>query len=70
MTTLIEAGVEYAAFDWLADLGWRVAHRPDIAPDTPNAERTDYGQVVLERRLRDALLPRQVAEEVTTALWR
>ena len=29
--------------------------RADIAPDTPNAERDDYGQVVLERRLRDAL---------------
>ena len=26
-----------------------------IAPDTPGAERTDYGEVVLERRLRDAL---------------
>ena len=32
-----------------------MAHGPDIAPDTPNAERTDYGQVVLERRLRDAV---------------
>ena len=29
---------------------------PDIAPDTPNAERDDYGQVMLERRLRDALV--------------
>ena len=28
---------------------------PTSPPDTPNAERTDYGQVVLERRLRDAL---------------
>ena len=26
-----------------------------IAPDTANAERADYGKVVLERRLRDAL---------------
>ena len=32
-----------------------MAHGPDIAPDTPNAERGDYSQVVLERRLRDAL---------------
>ena len=24
-------------------------------PDTPGAERADYGEVVLERRLRDAL---------------
>ena len=41
--------------DWLAGLGWQLAHGPDIAPDTPDAERIDYGQVVLERRLRDAL---------------
>ena len=33
----------------------RVAHGPDIAPGTPHAERGDYGQIVLERRLRDAL---------------
>ena len=32
-----------------------MAHGPDIAPDTPSAERNDYGQVVLERRLCDAL---------------
>ena len=55
MTTITEADVEQAALDWLAGLGWAVAHGPDIAPDTPNAERDDYGQVVLERRLRDAM---------------
>ena len=43
MTTLTEADVESAALDWLSDLGWAVAHGPDIAPDTPNAERDDYG---------------------------
>ena len=55
MTTLTEADVEAAALEWLAALGWRVARGPDIAPDTPGAERDDYGQVVLSRRLRDAL---------------
>ena len=55
MTTITEAEVETAALDWLRALGWQVAHGPDIAPDTPHAERDDYGQVVLERRLRDAL---------------
>ena len=55
MTTITEADVEEAALAWLADLGWRVEHGPDIAPDTPNAERDEYDQVVLERRLRDAL---------------
>ena len=55
MTTITEADVEEAALAWLADLGWGVAHWPDIAPDTLNAERDDYAQVVLERRLRDSL---------------
>ena len=55
MTTLTEADVEVAAFDWLAGLGWQVAYGPDIAADTPNAERGDYGQAVLGRRLRDTL---------------
>ncbi len=55
MTTLTEADVEQASLEWLPDLGWHVEHGPDIAPDTPNAERDNYGQVVLERRLRDSL---------------
>ncbi len=55
MTTLTEADVEQAALDWLAGLGWQVAHGRDIAPDTSGAERADYGQAVLARRLRDAL---------------
>ena len=55
MTTITEADVEQAALDWLSGLGWQVAHGPDIALDTSIAERDDYSQVVLERRLRDAL---------------
>ena len=43
MTTLTEADVESAALAWLSDLGWQVAHGPDIAPDTPNAECSYYG---------------------------
>ena len=55
MTTLTESDVEAAALEWLAALGWQVAHGPDVSPDTPGAERDNYGQVALERRLRDAL---------------
>ena len=55
MTTLTESTVEAAALEWLETVGWQVAHGPDIAPDTPGAERADYGQVVLEGRLRQAL---------------
>ena len=56
MTTFTEAAVETAALSWLSNLGWQVAYGPEIAPDTPGAERTDFTQVVLEERLREALL--------------
>ena len=55
MTTFTESDVEQAALDWFSGLGWLVAHGPDIAPDTSKAERADYGEVILERRLRGAL---------------
>ena len=54
-TSFTESDVEQAALAWLEGLGWNVAHGPDLAPDTLDAERLDYGQVVLEQRLRDAL---------------
>jgi type I restriction enzyme R subunit len=50
-----ESVVEAAAVAWLEAIGWRIAHGPDIAPGTLAAERRDYGEAVLERRLRDAL---------------
>ena len=50
-----ESVVERAALAWLESSGWAVCHGPDIAPDALTAERTDYGETVLERRLRDAL---------------
>ena len=55
MTLMDEAGVEKAALAWLEESGWATEYGPDIAPDTDGAERADYGQVVLEGRLRDAL---------------
>ena len=55
MTSLTESDVEAAALEWLAGLGWGIAHGAEIAPGAPGAERADYGAVVLERRLRDAL---------------
>ena len=50
-----ESDVEDTALDWLAALGWSVTHGPDVAPDAPDAERGDYGEVVLGERLRAAL---------------
>ena len=76
MTTLSEADVERAALDWLAAQDWRVAHGSDIAPGTPAAERDDYADVVLERRLRDALaelnpaLPASALDDATRRLTR
>ncbi len=55
MTTITEADVEQVTLEWFAGLRWGVAHGPDIAPGTPGAERGDFGEVVLEYRLRDAL---------------
>ncbi len=55
MSAVAESDVESAALEWLEHLGWGVAHGPDIAPDTPGAERADYGAVVLEGRLRAAV---------------
>ena len=56
MPSFYESEVEEAALSWLSSLGWQTAYGPDIAPDTPGAERTDFTQVVLEERLRDSLL--------------
>jgi type I restriction enzyme R subunit len=50
-----ESVVEEAALAWLESAGWQIAHGPDIAPDMPAAERADYSDVVLARRLRDAI---------------
>jgi type I restriction enzyme R subunit len=52
---IVESTVESAALAWLESLGWQVKHGTDIAPDGLFAERQDYGQVVLEQRLREAL---------------
>ena len=55
LNRITETDVEDLALDWLENIGWRTAHGPDIAPDTPGAERPDYTQVVLEQRLCDAI---------------
>ncbi|ABY35033.1 MAG: DEAD/DEAH box helicase [Chloroflexus sp.] len=55
MAHLTESNIETVALDWLKSLGWQVAHGPGIAPGMSAAERQNYGEVVLEQRLRDAL---------------
>ena len=53
--SLSESTVEAATLAWLEGCGWAVANGPDVAPDTQNAARVDYSQVVLEERLRSAI---------------
>jgi type I restriction enzyme R subunit len=58
MSILNEDHLEQATLGWLGDLGWEIAHGPDISPpdaSTPGTERDTYRQVVLIHRLRDAV---------------
>jgi type I restriction enzyme R subunit len=68
-----ESVVEEAALDWLAGLGYSIASGPDIV----DSERGgDYGRVVLEGRLREALarlnpkVPASAIEEAFRKLTR
>jgi type I restriction enzyme R subunit len=71
-----ESVVEEAALAWLESAGWKIAHGPEIGPDTPGAERADYGEVVLSVRLRAALarlnptLPAEALEDAYRRLTR
>jgi type I restriction enzyme R subunit len=42
-----ESVVEQAALGWLQSEGWRIAHGPEIAPDTLANERRTYGDVIV-----------------------
>jgi len=55
MSQFVESEVEIAAIDYFRGLGYGHAYGPQIAPDESGAERKDYSQVVLARRLRQAL---------------
>ena len=53
--TIYESDIEETSLNWFADLGYTVLYGPDIAPDTPDTERSSYNEVILTRRLRDAV---------------
>ena len=53
--TFTESDVEDAAFEWLCALGWQTVHGPNIGPSGSHEERADYGVIVLQQRLRNAL---------------
>lgn len=50
-----ESIVEDGAFAWFADLRYAVGHAPELAPGEPTAEQDSFGEVVLIRRLHDAI---------------
>ncbi len=54
-TSFTESLVEQAGLDWLAELGYQVAHGPALAHGEPAAERASFGDVVLVDRLHAAL---------------
>lgn len=76
MAHLTESEIESATLSWLSGLGYQTLFGPDIAPGMPAAKREHYGQVVLERRLRDTLarlnpqVPADALEEAFRKLTR
>ena len=52
---MTEDQLEHETLDWLGNAGYTHLYGPDIAPDGDNPERSDYQQVVLSFRLREAI---------------
>ena len=50
-----ESTVEEATLAWLTEVGWQLAYGPDVEPEKLGAERDDFSEVVLTRRLTAAL---------------
>ncbi|MGE0200780.1 MAG: type I restriction endonuclease subunit R [Candidatus Melainabacteria bacterium] len=55
MPVIIEETIEQACLEWLQGLGYEVLFGPDVAPGEMWAEREDYKEVVLNRRLKRSL---------------
>jgi type I restriction enzyme R subunit len=76
VNAIAEAGLEEVCLDYLRDLGWAVAHGPDLAHDGKAPERSSYADVVLEGRLRAAVqrlnpnLPPVAVDDVVKAVGR
>jgi type I restriction enzyme R subunit len=71
---LTEDQLEQEALGWLADVGYTVAHGPELAPDGKTPERANYRQVLLVDRLRRAIhqlnpdIPQAARENAVTQL--
>ena len=51
--SVTESTVEDAALHWFEGMGYSILHGPGIAPGEPAAERTDFSEVVLAKRVWD-----------------
>ncbi len=75
-TAFTESTVEEAALEFFASLGYAVLHGPNIAPGELFTERASYGDVVLLKRLREALarinpkVPKVALEEAVRQVTR
>src|SRR3990170_8052100 len=73
---LTESNIEDVALEILSELGYKILHGPDIAPDGINPQRKSYSDVVLIKRLRDAVdrinpnIPEEEREEVVKKVLR
>jgi type I restriction enzyme R subunit len=76
LTHFTESVVEQAALAWLESMDYTILSGLEIAPGELQAERENYGQVVLELRLRQALqrmnpqVPADALEEAFRKLTR
>ncbi len=74
--SLNESIVEDAALAWFGELGYAVGHGPHLAPGEPAAERDSFSEVVLVRRLREAIwrlnpaIPGEAREEALRKVLR
>src|SRR5438552_2993383 len=75
-TDFTESIVEEAALSWFEELGYTVLYGAHIAPGEPNAERSNYSEVVLSDRFRAALarinhrIPPSALEEASRKVTR
>ena len=51
-----ESHLEEATLEWFEELGYEIVFAPDIAPDGEYPERGDYSDVILNDRLKKALI--------------
>ena len=55
--TFTEATVKSVTFAWLEGLDWQIVLRPEIVSGEFFSEREDCRHEMLERKLRDTVLP-------------